>query len=233
MHIAPPESSLYPMFDIHAPMFPEHRSYPGVHGFDPVRRGGDGASFDELFIKICEKRPCMAEPLETASGFAQPLMLVSALAIDDGLFFQEALPRRAPVREGCEPLGRLVRVARMQKVLGDAVELDARLEIGAAGRASLHLAERMEDASLDACSRPMRALRLLDPAAPVANEDVGRSYAAHEASPVFRALRSGQVASYDVLISAGDEKHCLVPCDPKAVHVDDMVDLVAYRKDRP
>ncbi len=66
----------------------------------------------------------------------------------------------------------------------------------------------------------------------VADEDIGRRDPLHETSPVPGVLRPCQVASDDVFVGAGDEDDAL-PREPDAVHVDDVVDLVADRDDRP
>ena len=90
----------------------------------------------------------------------------------------------------------------------------------------------MEDASLDARVRPYAPPRPLDAAPAVADEHVGGRDARHEARPVLGVLGLRQVASDDVVVGAGDEDDAL-PGEPDAVHVDDVVDLVAYGQDRP
>lgn len=90
----------------------------------------------------------------------------------------------------------------------------------------------MEGASLDTGARPLGAACLLDSASSVADKDIRRGDPLHEARPVLRVLGSCQVAPDHMVIRAGDEYHASSG-EPDAVHVDDMVDLVADGQDRP
>lgn len=90
----------------------------------------------------------------------------------------------------------------------------------------------MEGASLDASARPCGASGLLDAAASVADEDVGRCDACHEACPVLGVLAPGEMAAYYMVLRACDEDDAFSR-QPNAVHVDGMVDLVANGDDRP
>lgn len=120
----------------------------------------------------------------------------------------------------------------MQEHLGDAVELDAGLELWPARSASLDLAERMEHAPLHAGFGPLGTTRGFYGAASVAYENVGRGYPRHQVSPVLRVLAPREMAADDVLVGAGDEQHA-APSHPESVHVDDVVDFVAHRQDWP
>lgn len=73
---------------------------------------------------------------------------------------------------------------------------------------------------------------LLDAAASVADEDAGRCDACHEACPVLGVLALGEMAAYYMVLRACDEDDAFSR-QPNAVHVDDMVDLVANGDDRP
>jgi len=232
VHVAPPEASFDAPADDEAAMAPEHVPDAGVVALYLVAGGGDAAILRQLPIEVCEQRPIAAELLQAASRLAQPLVLVLASSVDDGALLEEPVPSGAPVGEGCKPFRRAAGVSDVQERLGDAVELDAGLELRPARSASLDLAERMERAPLHTGSGPLGATCGFYGAASVAHEDVGRGYPRHQISPVLRVLAPREMAADDVLVGAGDEQHA-APSHPESVHVDDVVDFVARRQDRP
>lgn len=78
----------------------------------------------------------------------------------------------------------------------------------------------------------MRVSGLLDPASAVTNKNINGHYLLHKASPVLRVLDVHKVSSDHVVIFASDEDHAF-PVQLEAVHVEDVMYLIAYGNDRP
>lgn len=210
-----------------------HRQHPpdaAVQVLYLVRRGGNGASGRKIFFQVREEGPGVAERNEPSLRLPEPLMLEAAPVVC--ALFQEPLVVRAPSLEARHPLRRLLVARNAHEVFRDGVKINSRLRLRPDGGASFDLAEGMEGASLEARARPCGASGLLDAAPSVADEDVGRRNARHEACPIPGVLALGEMAAYDVVVRAGDE-HDAFSRQPDAVHVDDMMDLVADGDDGP
>ena len=173
-----------------------------------------------------------AQLLQAAPRLAQPLMLPAPSRAVGLALLQKGVPPAAPRRERREPLGGCVRVGDLEQILGDAVQLDARLQVRPGRRAPLDLLEGVEDASLHARRGPMLAPGPLEARAPVADNDVGRGDPGHERAPRRRALASREVPADDALARGRDQHHARA-AEPYAVDVDDVQALVADRSDRP
>lgn len=134
--------------------------------------------------------------------------------------------------EARHPFRRLLVARNAHEVLRDGVEVDPCLRLRPGSGASFDLAEGMEGAPLKVRVRPHGTPGLLDATTSVADKDIGRRYACHETCPVLGVLALGEVAAYDTVVRAGDE-HDAFSRQPDAIHVDDMVDLIANRDDGP
>lgn len=174
----------------------------------PALQSATRPRFAFLSLSCLKRRPSSARPLRTP-----PVV-------------------RAPPVEARHPFRRLLVARNAHEVLRDGVKVDPRLRLQPGGGASFDLAEGMEGAPLEARIRPCGAPGPLDAPASVAGKDIGRRYARHEACPVPGVLAPGKMAAYDMVVRAGNE-HDAFPHQPDAVHVDDMVDLVANRDDGP
>lgn len=97
-----------------------------------------------------------------------------------GLLFQELVVAGAPLGEGGDPCGRVLRVPDLEGLLGKRVEADSCLGPWPRGRAALHLPGRVEGAPLHARGGPQLPSRLLEAAAPVGSHRLGRRHAGHE-----------------------------------------------------
>lgn len=231
VHAEPPRHRLDPVVDSHAPVPAEQLSQPGAHPLDAVVGRRNGPVLRQLGVEERGQAARAAQPLEGPPRPPEALALELGPAVDDGLLAEERVPFGAPSRERGEPAGRVVRVLDLRQLLRDGVQLDSRLEVRPGRRAPLHLAERVERASLHPRLRPMVAPRLLEPAAAVADRHVGRRDPRHEGSPRGRALAPREVPAHDVVGGAGRRHHACA-AEPYAVDVDDVVDLVARRRRR-
>ena len=218
------------MIDAHAAMHRQHPPDAAVQVLYLVRRGGNGAFGHEIFFQVREEGPGVAKRDEASLRLPEPLVLEAASIVR--ALFQEPLVVGAPPLEARHPLRRLLVARDAHEALGDGVKIGSRLRFRARGGASFDLAEGMEGASLEARVRPYGAPGLLDAAPSVADEDVGRRDARHEACPVLGVLALGEMAPYDVVVRAGDEDDAFSR-QPNAVHADDMMGLVANGDDGP
>lgn len=218
------------MVDAHTAMHRQHPPDAAVQVLYPVGHGRNGASGHEILFKVREERSGIAERDETSLRLPEPLMPEAATIVC--ALLQKPLVVGAPSVEARHPLCRFLVARDAHKVLRNGIEVDTSLRLWPGGGASFDLAEGMEGASLDTSARPCGAPGLLDAAASVADEDVGRCDACHEACPVLGVLALGEMAAYHMVLRACDEDDAFSR-QPNAVHVDDMVDLVANGDDRP
>lgn len=230
VHVAKPKHRLDPVVYRHSPMRRQNPPYPAVEVFYPVRGRGDRPAFGQPFVEIGEQGSRIAKRHEAFAGLPQPL--VPELPAVVGALPQEVLVVGAPSVEACQPRGRLVAVLHAEQLFRYSVQLRSRLGLRTGRRAALDRIEGVEGAALQARRGPLRAHRLLYAAPSVAHQHVGCGYPPHEACPVFGVFASGQVASDHVAVGAGDEYRAS-PAYPDAVHVDDVMDLVAYGEDGP
>lgn len=218
------------MVEVHATMHREHPSDATVKILYLVRSGRNGASDSEILFQVCEERPGVAKCNETSLCLPEPLVF-EATSIVCALL-QKFLVIRTPPVEARHPLRRLLVARDVHEVFCDGVKLDPCLRLWSGSGASFDLAEGMEGAPLKARIRPHGTPGFLDASTSVAYKDIGRRYARHKACPVLGVLALGEMAAYDMVIRAGDE-HDAFSRQPDAVHVDDMVDLIANRDDGP
>lgn len=151
-------------------------------------------------------RPHVAEGDKRLSGLPESFVLEASGIV--GALFQEPFAIGAPPVKRERPLCRLLKRADAHKAFGQGVGVDSCLGLRPDGGASLGLAERMDDASLDPGLGSGRPPGLLY-AATVAGEHIRRCDARHETRPAPRALCLGQTASDDAIIGAGDEDGAL------------------------
>lgn len=229
-HVAKPKGRFDSVVDAHAAMHREHPPDAAVQVLYLVRHGGNGAFGHEVFFQAREERPGAAERDEASLRLPEPLVLEAASIVC--ALLQKPLVVRTPPVEARHPFCRLLAARNAHEVFRDGVKVDSRLRLRPGGGASFDLAEGMEGASLKARVRPHGAPCLLDAPASVADENVRRRDARHEARPILRVLAPGEMAAYDMVVRAGDE-HDAFSRQPDAIHVDDMVDLVANGNDGP
>lgn len=188
-------------------MVAEDLAHPRVAALDLVAGGRDWPASGNVVFQEGGQRALSAQLLREAPGLPEPLVLVLLPAADDGPPLEKLAPPGAPVVERHEQAGGPVLVGDARRVLRDSVELDPGLQLRARRRASPHLLEGVEGASLDARAGPIRAPRLLDTAAPVAHEHVGRSDARHQAVPVPGVLGACEAAADREVAGARDRQH--------------------------
>lgn len=231
--VAVPERCLGHVVQPHAPMFVEHRPDLAVHAalYAVVGRG-DGAVGCERFVEVGEQDPLLAQLGKAAPRFPQPLVLVARPAVHDFALLEEPLVVGAPFGVFGQPLGCGVGRPDPEQAFGYRVQIDAGLGARSGRGTSLDLLERVERASLRLGFRPHCAPGPLESAAAVGHDDVGRRHARHEGRPCLRALAPGQVPADDVPLRARDQDDAAA-LEPDAVHMDDVVDLVAHRGGRP
>ena len=231
--VAIPERRLDHAVQPHSPVVVEHRPDLAVHAalYAVVGRG-DGAVGGECLVEVGEQDPLLAQLGEAAPRFTQPLVLVARPAVHDLALFQEPIVVGAPFGVFGQPLGCGVGRSDLEQAFGYRVQIDAGLGARPGRGASLDLLERVEGASLHLGFRPHGPPGPLEPAAAVGHDDVGRRHSRHEGRPRLRALAPGQMPADDVLLRARDQDDAAA-LEPDAVHVDDVVDLVAHRGGRP
>lgn len=134
--------------------------------------------------------------------------------------------------EARHPFCRLLVTRNVHEVFCDGVKVDSCLRLWSGSGAPFDLAEGMEGTSLKACVWPHDTSCLLDTSTSVADKNIRRCDTRHKACPILRVLALGKMAAYDIVIRAGDE-HDASSRQPDAIHVDDMVDLIANRDDGP
>lgn len=184
MHVAPPEDGLDPPHLRQSSVLMEHRSQLRVDAaFDHVRCRvpfpsallGQG---DER-----EQRVLGDELVEASPGLAKALVGIEALAVLDGVLLQKAVPLRAPGAVIHHPGHGGFGVFDLEQLLRQIVELSTAIELRPGRRLALHLAERMEEASLDARCRPYGASRLREASGSVGHRHHGRRDLGHEGRP--------------------------------------------------
>ncbi len=146
-------------------------------------------------------------------------------AVRERPLLQEVRPERAPLHVPLDPPIGLLQRVQVHELLGEPVQLDARLQPRPAGRVALDLAERMEQASLDPGFRPLRRDRLGEPRATVGHDHLGRRDPREQGLPGPGGLGLGHVPAEHVLVAAGDGDH-RVAGYVDAVDVDGAVHLV-------
>ena len=231
-HVEPPRHRLDPVVYRHPAVAAQQLAQPRVQTLYPVVRRWDWAARGQFGIEEGEQLAGAAQLLKAAARLPQPLVLPAPAGAVGLALLQERVPPAAPGRERREPLGGGAGVRHLEQILGDAVQLDARLQVRPGRRAPLDLPKRMKRAPLHARVRPMLAPCLLEAGPSVADDDVGRGDPGHERAPRRRALASRQVPAGDALARDRDQHHARPP-EPYAVDVDDVQALVADRGYRP
>jgi len=160
VHVAPPEDRLDAVQQRQAAVVAEHVAQPRVHALDGVVGGRPAAAMLLLHLDEGEQRPLPDEPVQAAPGLAQALVRVDPLAVLHGVFLQEIVPLDAPCVVLEEPRRGRFRVLGLLEPVGDAQELDPRLQPGLQGRAALDLVGGVERAPLDARPGPHGPCRL-------------------------------------------------------------------------
>lgn len=229
-HAAKPEDRFDSVVDIHAAMHREHSPDATVEVLYLVRHGGNGAFGHEILFQVREERSGIAERNEASLRLPEPLVLEAASIVC--ALPQKPLVVRAPPVEARHPLCRLLAARDVHEVFRDGVKVGSRLRFRPGSGASFDLAECMEGASLKTRAWPRGTSCLLNASASVADKDIRRCDARHKACPILGVLALGKMAAYDMVFCAGDE-HDAFSRQPDAIHVDDMMGLIASRDDGP
>ncbi len=232
MHVAPPEDRLDPVQQRQAPVVAEHVAQPRVDALDGVVGGRPLAAALLLHLDEGEQRPVLDELAQPAPGLSQPLVRVDALAVLHRVLPQERRPPRAPLAVLHEPRRSALGVLGVLEPVGDAQQLDPRLQLGLQRRAALHLVRGVERAALDPGAGPDERGRFGEPGGAVRDEHLGGGDAQHQRRPRGSALGLRQVPADDVAARDGDQ-HDGLPAQPYAVEEDDAVDLAGGGRDGP
>lgn len=210
-----------------------HREHPPdatVQVLYLVRHGGNGASDHEILFQVREERSSIAECDKATLRLPEPLVL-EAVSIVCALL-QKLLVVRTPPVEARHPFRRLLVARNVHEVFCDGVKVGPCLRLWSSSGASFDLAEGMEGASLKARVRPYDTSCLLNASTSIADKNIRRGNTRHKACPILRVLALGKMATYDIVFRACD-KHDAFSRQPDAIHVDNMVDLIANRNDGP
>lgn len=175
VHVAPPEDGLHAPELAEAPVVAQHRPQLRVDpSLDHVVRAGQRPLRRELGVEVREERPLRHERGEGRPGLPYPLVRVDQPALRERPLLEEVRPEGAPLHV---PLGLpagLREVLQGHELQRQAVQLPARLELRAARRVPLHLAERVEEAPLHLGFGPLGGACPREAASPVGDDHVGR-----------------------------------------------------------
>lgn len=205
VHVAPPEDCLHPARERHSAVVPEHLAQAGVQALRRVVRARQRARLGQLRVQVGEQRALRDEPRQRRAGPPQPLVGEHAPAVDHRRVLEEVGPEAAPLQAALDPQLGLLERLEVQQAAREPAGLHAGLEPWARCRVPPDLAERVEDAPLDARSRP---------AAP------------------HRAGESRPSVGDDALVAAADEDD-EVAREPDPVDVEHAVPLAVRDGHRP
>ena len=234
VQVAPPEDRLDPLELREPPMEAQHRSKLRVHAsLDPVVRGRKRPFGRERGVQVREQGAGVGEPHQPRPRAPQPLVRVNRAPVDHAALLQEIGPEAAPLPEALEPPFGLREGLYMQQLLGQAVQLDARLQLRPRRGLPLDLAERVEHASLHLRGGPLRRDGGREAAAAVGHHHLRRGHARQKRPPRRGGLGAREVPRQQHELVAAGYQHHAVARHPYAVDVDDAAGLVYGLRHRP
>ena len=184
VQVAPPEDRLDPLELREPPMGAKHRSKLRVHAsLDPVVRGRKRPFGRERRVEVREQGAGVGKPHQARPGPAEALVGVDGAPVHDAALFQEIRPEVAPLAEAPVPPLGLREGLRMEQLLGQSVQLDARLQLRPRRRLPPDLAEHVEDAPLHPSFRPFRRCGGRKSAAAVGHHHLRRRDARQQRAP--------------------------------------------------
>ena len=129
MHVAPPVDRFDPAHLRESPVVPEDRPELCVDpSLDAVVGPGEGPFRGQFRIEVGEERLLSHEPPQRLARFPEAHVGVLELPVLPALLLEEVVPEVAPLEEPLDPKLRLPKGVQMHQVLGETVELDARLK---------------------------------------------------------------------------------------------------------